>query len=127
MKKILLMFMLFPILNSCQNENSKYVGLWQIEDDFVYFASDGSVCMDVRLNLDHETINELENCSCDETEDMGTWMKVNDQNFLQLSVNGRSMNMMILNVTPDLLELGMGGRDQTLEFKRVSESELIDE
>jgi hypothetical protein len=34
---------------------------------------------------------------------------------------------MILNVTPDLLELGMGGRDQTLEFKRVSESELIDE
>ena len=123
MKKNLLILLFFPmIFNSCQNENRKYVGLWEFEgESYWYFSEDGSACNDVHYGHHGVSIiNDLENCSCDDRKNLGSWMKVNNQNFLLLTFKGESHNVRILNETPDLLELDVMGR--TLKLKRISES-----
>ena len=67
-------------------------------------------------------IEDLQNCSCDDRKSLGNWMKIADQNFLQLTFQGQSLNVRIINETSDLIELEMMGKK--INLKRRSESEL---
>ena len=129
-KNLLLLLFLSIVFYSCQDNNSKYVGLWEIgfegestSDNYWYLAADGSACNDVFFGHHGIAIIEgLQNCSCDDTKNLGSWMKIADQNFLQLTFQGQSLNVRIINETSDLIELEMMGKKITL--KRRSESEL---
>ena len=129
-KNLLLLLLLSIVFYSCQDNNSKYVGLWEIElewesnsDHYWYLAADGSACNDVFFG--HHgiaIIEDLQNCSCDDRKNLGSWMKIADQNFLQLTFQGQSLNVRIINETSDLIELEMAGKK--INLKRRSESEL---
>ena len=129
-KNLLLLLFLSIVFYSCQDNNSKYVGLWEIgfegestSDNYWYLAADGSACNDVLLGHNGiSIIEDLQNCSCDDRKNLGSWMKIADQNFLQLTFQGQSLNVRIINETSDLIELEMMGKK--INLKRRSESEL---
>ena len=129
-KNLLLLLFLSIVFYSCQDNNSKYVGLWEIDlegesnsNHYWYLAADGSACNDVFLSHNGiSIIEDLQNCSCDDRKSLGNWMKIADQNFLQLTFQGQSLNVRIINETSDLIELELMGEKITL--KRRSESEL---
>jgi len=132
-KNYLLILLFFPIIfYSCQKDNSNYVGLWEIVlegeiegDHYWYFAADGSACNDVQYGHNGiSVIEDLQNCSCDDRRNLGSWMKITDQDFLQLTFQGGSVNLRILNETSDLIELEIMG--EKLNLKRSSESEFRD-
>lgn len=124
--KSFLLLLCVTLFFSCQDQKNKYVGLWELRldsediDSYWYLASDGSACNDVHYG-DHgvSIIEELENCSCDDSKNLGSWMKIEGQNFMQLTFQGETLNIRIANETANLIELEFMGK--TISLQKTNE------
>ena len=130
MKKLLLLLLALPLLFSCQDQRNNYVGLWEVRfdskqiDTYWYLASDGSACSDVHYgDKGVSIIEELENCSCDDRKNLGSWMKIDGQNFMLLTFEGETLNMRIVEETPNLIELELMGK--LISLQKTNEEALI--
>ena len=130
MKKLLLLLLALPLLFSCKDQRNNYVGLWEVWYDskqigeYWYLASDGSACNDVEYGYKGVSIiEELENCSCDNRKNLGSWMKIDGQNFMLLTFEGETLNMRIVEETPNLIKLELMGNFFSLQ--KTNEEALI--
>tara|TARA_B100001540_G_C15810983_1_gene644516 strand:- start:3353 stop:3772 length:420 start_codon:yes stop_codon:yes gene_type:complete len=124
--KSFLLLLCVTLFFSCQDQKNKYVGLWELRldsediDSYWYLASDGSACNDVHYgDRGVSIIEELENCSCDDSKNLGSWMKIEGQNFMQLTFQGETLNIRIANETANLIELEFMGK--TISLQKTNE------